>query len=589
MNPVPLKIFDAYRSVLADAGLDSFDALFNLTGGRNIDGHRDRNVVRIELSGPDGAPVAFYLKREWNPKAAMLVRRWLERGFRAPPSRSRLECKHLVALGRRGVATAEPVAVGEERSGLGYRRALLMVREVPGAVSLGEYLHTLPEAPSPEALRAKRAMTREIAAMVRKMHDGGMVFRDLFAKHIFVDPARSDGSFRPTLIDAQRACRFPHLLPHARWHDLASLAVTVSAPACTMTDRLRFLLAYVRQSRLTPAVKLMLAKVAKRAGTLEGKGGDPNLSKRHDEMPPGTTALGQEHFHYIDQRRLFVDIRYLPELGRLGLDTFDGVMATTGGERYRDVPDRLTVRIPLEGLDGQPDAVYLKRHQKVDRRQWLTGLLRWRKPRTRANAECRNIALLAHFGIPTMRPVAIGEDERWAIRQRSFLMTEEIAGGVPADDYLKAHFPADCGDARAVQRKRRLIRDIARLARRFHRSGFHHRDFYLCHVFVRELADDAEPWALHLIDLQRVRWPGAGKVGRRWLVKDLAQMNYSAPPGVVTRSDKLRFLREYLALPARRKGGRLGREARALIRSIVAKTGRIARHDARLRARTARA
>jgi lipopolysaccharide core heptose(I) kinase len=464
-----------------------------------------------------------------------------------------------------------------------------MVREVPGAVSLGQYLHDLHEVPSPDELRAKRAMTREIAAMVRKMHDGGMVFRDLFAKHIFVSPARSDGSFRPTLIDAQRACRFPHLLPHARWHDLASLAVTAGAPACTMTDRLRFLLAYARQSRLTPAVKLMLARVAKRAEKLEGKGGDPNLSKRHDEAPPGMTALGQEHFHYIDRRRLFVDIRYLPELGRLGLDTFNGVMSTTGGESYRDVPDRLTVRIPLVGLDGQVRAVYLKRHQKVDRRQWLAGLLRWRKPRTRANIECRNIALLAHFGIPAMRPVAIGEDERWSIRQRSFLMTEEIAGGVPADDYLKAHFPADRREGETVRRKRRLIRDIARLARRFHRSGFHHRDFYLCHVFVRELADEGEPWALHLIDLQRVLWPGAGKVGRRWLVKDLSQMNYSAPPGVVTRSDKLRFLREYLALPTRRKGSPLAGGARQLVRSIVAKTRRIARHDARLQVRTTKA
>ena len=134
------------------------------------------------------------------------------------------------------------------------------------------------------------------------------------------------------------------------------------------------------------------------------------------------------------------------------------------------------------------------------------------------------IALLGHFGIATMQPVAIGEDERWTIRQRSFLMTREIPGGVPADDYLKAHFPAGSNGAAPLRRKRKLVRDLGRLAHRFHRSGFHHRDFYLCHVFVRELTGNAEPWALHLIDLQRVRWPGSGKVGRRWLVKDLAQM-----------------------------------------------------------------
>ena len=87
------------------------------------------------------------------------------------------------------------------------------------------------------------------------------------------------------------------------------------------------------------------------------------------------------------------------------------------------------------------------------------------------------------------------------------------------------------------------------------------------------------PYGLHLIDLQRVRWRRDGRVGRRWLVKDLAALNYSAPAAVVTQTDKVRFLREYLAQ------ARLDAAARRLVRSVLAKTGRIARHDAKLRAR----
>ncbi len=83
---------------------------------------------------------------------------------------------------------------------------------------------------------------------------------------------------------------------------------------------------------------------------------------------------------------------------------------------------------------------------------------------------------------------------------------------------------------------------------------------------------------MHLIDLQRVRWQREGWP-RRWIVKDLAALDYSSPAGIVTRADKVRFLREYLGLR------RLDAEGRALAASVAAKTRRIARHDAKLRGR----
>lgn len=587
MSKPTLKLLESYAPLLEAAGLGTFEKLFRFDGGRYIDGHRDRSVVRFELVDREGRPVAFYLKREWSPKPAMLLRDALARGLRPPLSRSRREYRNLVALGRAGVATAEPVAVGEERSGLSYRRALLVVREVPEAVNLDTYLAGFPRLAGARAeLAAKRAMVREIATMVRRMHDAGLVFRDLWAKHVLVSPSMPHGSCRPTLIDAQRARRFPQMMPQARWHDLAALAVTTEQPACTLSDRLRFLLAYARQSRLTPGVKLMLRRVAERSRRLRGKGADPQSSLRPSSQTVDVAALDQRRFHHIDRRKIFVNTRFLGELRRLGLGTFDQVMSYQGGESYRDVPGRLTVRIALAGSDGRPAAVYLKRHQEVDLGQWLLGLVRLRKARTRAETECRNVFLLAHSGMASMAPVALGQKPRWTRRQQSFLMTEEIPGGRPADDYLKEEFAAARG-GEALLRKRRLVAEIARLARKFHGSGFHHRDFYLCHVFVRELdgAAGETGWALHLIDLQRVRRPGPGRVGRRWLVKDLSQMNYSAPAGVVTRTDKVRFLREYLALGSRRRSGRLDAGARRLVADIEAKTKRIARHDRKLRAR----
>ena len=87
------------------------------------------------------------------------------------------------------------------------------------------------------------------------------------------------------------------------------------------------------------------------------------------------------------------------------------------------------------------------------------------------------------------------------------------------------------------------------------------------------------PLVLHVIDLQRVRRGRGGRLGRRWIVKDLASLDYSAPAGIVTRTDKVRFLRRYLGV------GRLDAAARGLIADVAAKTARIARQDAKLQAR----
>ena len=607
MSKTVFEISPAYRELLSAGGLDSFSRLFGYQGGQFVDGHRDRNVVRLVLKASDGQDVAIYLKREWNPKIALLVRRWLPNIFRPPPSRSRREWQNLRTLAGRSIAAAEPVAMGEYRRGGFFKRALLAVREVPRAINLAEYLQTFPDRPAADQVRSKHALAREVGAFVRRMHDSGMAYRDLYAKHIYVSPSEPGGSFRPTLIDAQRAHRFPHLSPHHRWRDLAALAVTTRFPACTATDRLRFVLAYTRQTRLAPAAKEMIARVAARSEKLSGRGLDPRLLQARHEAPPGMVPTGQENFRHIDGHRIVVVERFLGALKELGLDTVEAVMAYRGGQRFREVPDRLTVRIPFTRSDGGKSAIYLKRHLRVDAGAWLDGLLFWRKPLTRAEAEYRNIFHLIEHGIATPQTVAMGQDHRWSIRQGSFLMTEEISGGLPADDFLKEHFAARGSDFR---KKRLLVRQIARLARRFHGAGFYHRDFYLCHFFVRpwptagqdppchpegqsdeagvpcsrlrghaDAEPEAVPYILHLIDLQRVRHCRGRKVGRRWIVKDLAALAYSAPAGVITRTDKVRFLREYFA------ADKLDVTVRDLIRSIVRKTRRIARHDANLQAR----
>ena len=103
-----------------------------------------------------------------------------------------------------------------------------------------------------------------------------------------------------------------------------------------------------------------------------------------------------------------------------------------------------------------------------------------------------------------------------------------------------------------------------------------HRDLYLSHIFIHDAESDVPAVVggggavFTLIDLQRVFRPIWRRL--RWVVKDLASLNYSTPAERVGRFERLRFLCRYA-----RVCGHFG-SARRLAPLIEAKTIRIARH-----------
>src|SRR5690606_32258710 len=134
---------------------------------------------------------------------------------------------------------------------------------------------------------------------------------------------------------------------------------------------------------------------------------------------------------------------------------------------------------------------------------------------------------------------------------RSFVALGALAGA-----------PLDALPAPPTRAERRaLVEAVADLARRLHGAGFWHKDLYLCNLFHAP----GEP--LGLLDCERVGFAPGGPP-RRWRVKDLAALDYSAR--WPTRTERLRFLRAYLGRP-------LDEEARQLARAVRAKATRLAR------------
>src|SRR5690606_16628097 len=100
--------------------------------------------------------------------------------------------------------------------------------------------------------------------------------------------------------------------------------------------------------------------------------------------------------------------------------------------------------------------------------------------------------LLRVANISATQALAWGKSRAGGV-EKSFVILS-AAAGEPADRFLQR--PEGAKFVRA------LTQSLAELARRFHETGFRHRDFYLCHHFVN--ARDDGVYEVTLIDLQRV-------------------------------------------------------------------------------------
>jgi heptose I phosphotransferase len=285
-----------------------------------------------------------------------------------------------------------------------------------------------------------------------------------------------------------------------------------------------------------------------------------------------------------DEGRLVVNRQFARLLRDHRLTTFRQLFDLIGGEVVRRVGTRETTRITLNGPQGL-STFYLKRHGAPKWRDRIMPWLHGSRPIHGARNEWEAIFRFMDAGIPTMTPVAFGESGG-----RSLLITEALAArcnlleyaGGRQDGSLPLPFffgngaaPDDAGGPHGtIDSARELIGIVAEMARRMHAAGLHHQDFYLNHLLLCETAGEADDNIgkpdIRVIDLGRAR--RQQPLALRWIVKDLAQLNFSA--GRLSPQGRLRFLRIYLGRP-------FHADDRKLVRRIAGKSRRIAAHTAK--------
>jgi heptose I phosphotransferase len=175
------------------------------------------------------------------------------------------------------------------------------------------------------------------------------------------------------------------------------------------------------------------------------------------------------------------------------------------------------------------------------------NLLQLRLPVTSAINEYRAAITLTKLGIETLNPKAFGLRGKNPAKLESFLVTEDIVDSVSLED-LTASWR---NSAPRFAGKKNLVEKLAGIARTLHENGMNHRDFYLCHFLIKKsdlgALQKGGPFACFLIDLHRTQFHST--VPRRWLIKDLAGLYYSALDAGITRHDVFRFIKIYTGQP----------------------------------------
>jgi heptose I phosphotransferase len=541
-----------YSELVERHRLADLSATLAREDGIPCDSPSSNSAVWLTLADTNGQDHRLLLLREVHV-------RWREAAWNyaihgAWASAARMQWLSLHAIRSAGVSTATPVACVEEQ---GWPlRACLTVCVTPSAKTLDHLLDT-----QHAVMKSgqREHLFRSVGALLAEVHRASFRLPRLAAGHVLVDgPVDA-----PEIGLAQAVHCHPvaTMSVRKRAADLGTLLASFLPRWADSRDRQWLLDGYVELAGLFDVSQELVA----RTGRLSRR---QTHEKRDLLSSPVTFPVTLPRLEVLDAGRMWVDARFRPWLERAGLTSVDSMMSTQDGKLLRALRDRENWRLELNDGHHQPRGAYLKKHHFSTVGTWMRAKLGTGPGISPGRAEARSVAKLAQGGIAAMQLIAFGEQLHKSGKLESFVLTEELNGFTQLDHFLRRRFaPLAVREPQRDEALDDLIVSVADVAARFHRLGFNHRDLYCCHFFIRE--DVPAQFQVHLIDLQRVEH--RRRLRGRWIVKDLAQLAYSAPRDRLTCTDRMRFMKRYLGV------NRLQPEHKLLIRRVLGKQRRMER------------
>lgn len=267
-------------------------------------------------------------------------------------------------------------------------------------------------------------------------------------------------------------------------------------------------------------------------------------------------------------KSFFIDPDYQAALSKLSLTSIDAVFSFNAAKNLNKknlakFRSRLQFQIDSSPL-GSATTVFLKRY---DNPPFLVQLKNWLSHHSRKSCallEFEPAAELAVAGINTPKVIAYGENWGTLFEKRSFIISEKIPNAEALERKLPLCFEGP-NTANNLNLRRNFIAQLAAFVRKFHQTDYRHRDLYFSHIFHDNTG------SFHLIDLARAFKPNI--LRRRFQVKDIAQVYYSAPGKYFSNTDRMRFYLGYTDQTT------LSGKDKVFIRKVIKKANRMARHD----------
>jgi len=461
----------------------------------------------------------------------------------------------------RDLRTVRPVACGVDRDRPASAPSVFLTEELAGAQPLDLYWESVKARTEVhDRHRHGRLLIEALAELIAAAHRCGFWHHDLHAANLLVQPHASQ---RPVVafVDLHSVRIDTPVSEAEAVRNLVQINQWFARHA-TRSERLRFLktyLAYRNGASGAEGIAQNAAARAERAGWVErtlaiaGRHAASLWAKRdrrvlrsgkyfdrlrladgwrghaalHCKRPvPGSRAsqlafsLDQWQQWLEDPSRFFAPDR--PEL------------------ILKDSHSGMVCRAELN-VDGEPLRVICKRGRSRTLFKRLWYLVRPSRP----VQTFRSGHALLHRELPTAYPLVALERRVAGLVVDGLIITEEIPDTEDLDCLLRIRLPRESAD-RQRRVKAQLIDELVSLYVRMHDRGCMHRDMKAPNLLVQWAAQRDDPPRVTLVDLdglsvrRQLRWPQC--------LRMIMRLNVSLDPcRIVTLTDRLRFLKAYLA------------------------------------------
>ncbi|MBI4834015.1 MAG: hypothetical protein HY811_04245 [Planctomycetes bacterium] len=448
-------------------------------------------------------------------------------------SKAQYEFEMYRYLRNKGLPVAQPVAYLEKRKWNVLKESYLFLTELPRVTDLKQFILDKYSPPQgglqldDELRQEKKHILKRLAEIVRSLHGANFWHRDLHVGNVLVQTPEME-PLKLYLTDFHQGRR-TWMYSKRKVDNVAQLCYSLRL-ILPMSDIVRFINYYrsldVRKETVRPFIREVLEIVEK-------------IRFRHWQSRARRCLKNSSLFAVESQSGYKVYHRRSFALNRIGeLIKAHKELSKTPDKLFKSTPKRKISFLPLPATQTEAEKCYVKEYS-YSFWNMIASLFRQHP----AKADWFSHQGFNVRGMFVPEALAMVEEKLGIFTTRAFIITKEVCNSLPSGQYATARFSG------GVERddKKRYLKEFANEVCHLHQRGIFHADLKANNILVIDEPSGERDGAFRrfcFLDLDRVKFKL--ETSRKERVKNLAQLN-AATASVLTRADRLRFFRHYLA------------------------------------------